>query len=491
MNKTLTAKVANGLGWAFGSSVSIRLAQLLSMVVLARLLLPSQFGLFALANIVITALNMIRDYGLAESLLYIKTDIEEYAETTFVLSVAFGLIAAAATFACAPLMVRVVGTSGLIWPLRAMSLSIVLLSTSLVPAALLERELEFRKRALPEIAMGVAQAAVAITLAYLHFGVWSLVLGYLTGISVSVAWTWRLSRWRPAISFTMERAERIMSFGKPLMASSVLLLSFFYLDQAAIGRWVGVTSVGFYSLAFTICHLPVTNITFVVNRVMYPAYTKLNTDLGSLTEAYARAVRSISVVSVPIGFFLFLLAGDVIVGVLGERWRPAIPLVRMLAIYGTVRSIAVTADCVFMAMGKTKLTFRVNAIQMLVALPLVYPAARHFGSVGVAVLFTGAYSIGGLYGLFKITQLLKLPPRRFASFFVFPVLASVTVISASFGITRFLPRGIVAGACAGAISLLLYAVAVLKYDRESLATVRSILRANAKATGIEACSQES
>lgn len=472
MSKTLGGKVISGLGWAFGSSIGIRLAQFLSMIVLARMLLPAHFGLFALSSMVVIAITLFRDYGFGEYLLYLKKDLKSHADTVFIMSMAFGIAAWGITYAAAPLAVRIFGTTNLVWPLRVMSISVIISSLAVVPAAILERDLEFKKRTMPEMAMGISQAVVSIALAALGFGVWSLVAGHVVSTAVDAAWTWQLAGWKPSFSFSSDDARRIVAFGKPLMASSLLILVFFYADQAAIGRWVSVAAVGYYSMAFSFCHLPATNITFTVNRVMYPAYTKLSEDIISLRKAYMQAVRGISLISVPLAFWMCIMAEDIVHGFLGEKWLPAVPLVRILAFYGLFRSIATTAASVFMAVGEPKWSYRVSCIQTCIALPLVYPAAVNYGAIGVAVLFTLAYSIGGFVALFKVCHLLEFPASKMAELLGFPFLASGIIVLTAYGISRFFPPGIFAIIVSTAITLILYVLAVLLFDKESINTVR-------------------
>lgn len=475
MNEALVGKVAKGLGWAFGSSIAIRVAQLLAMIVLARLLTPSQFGIFALSSVIVTVTTLFREYGFGESLLYLKSDLNKHCNTTFSMSIAFGVFAYAVIFASAPLAIRFLGSSDLVWPLRLMSLAIIVTSTATVPAALMERDLAFKKRAVPEMAMGLTYVVVALVLAFLHYGVWSLIVGYLVATIVSVTITWMLTDWRPAPSLNLDSARLVLSFGRPLMASSMLLLGFFYIDQASIGRWLGVAAVGCYNMAFTMCHLPATNITFVVNRVMYPTYSKLNDDIAAVRKVYDQAVRSISLVSIPIAFWMSLMANNIITGFFGHRWLPAVPLIRVLAFYGMFRSIAATADSIFMATGNTKWSFRISCVQMGIVLPLVYPIATHFGTIGIASLFTGAYAIGGMSALYKVAHLLKHPTQRLAGLFVFPLLTTIVAVSASWGISRLLPPGITATIGSLVVMVPLYILAVVKWDKESVSMLKNIL----------------
>jgi len=475
MDKSLGRKVVRGLGWAFGSSIGIRLAQLLSMVVLARILSPSHFGIFALSSMVVAAISLFRDYGFGEYLLYLKKDLKSHSDTVFFLSLGFGISAWGVTYAAAPFAVKLFNSSDLIWPLRVMSVSVIISSFAVVPAALLERELEFRKRTLPELAMGASQAVVSIILALLGFEVWSLVAGYIVATAVSTVWTWQLAGWKPSYTFKKDDAKRTIDFGKPLMASALLTLVFFYVDQVSIGKWISVAAVGYYSMAFNLCHLPATNITFVVNRVMYPAYTRLNEDIASVRNAYMQAVRSISLISIPVAFWMSLLADDLVGGFLGEKWLPAVPLVRILAFYGMFRSIATTAVSVFMAVGEPKWSYRTTCLQASIALPLVYPAAIYFGTVGVAALFTTAYTIGGVFALRKLAHLLKFPASKMFGLLAFPFVASAVIGGASFGISRFFTSGVNAVVISTVTALALYALAVFKLDKESMSTIRWVL----------------
>lgn len=475
MRQALGRKVIHGIGWTFGSSVLTRLIQFLTMIALARLLLPSEFGLFAMVSMVIVAIMVLRDRGLGEALLYYKADLKDNADTTFTLSVIFGVVVWFILWMIAPIAAIVFNDQAVIWPLRVLGSAIPLSSISLVPVALLERELEFSKRAVPEIAMGISYSILAIALALAGGGVWSLILACIVSTVVSTALAWRISGWMPSFSFKRKCADRMISFGKPLMLSSAMLLLFMYVDQAAVGRWLGTSSLGCYSVAFTICHLPATNIAFTVNKVMYPAYTKMGDDIASVRKAYLQTVRMISILSLPIAFWLCFMSEDLVSGFLGDKWTSAVPLMQVLAYYGLLRSIGCTADSLFMASGKTPLVSRTSSLQILTALPLTYPVVINYGAVGVAVLFTGAYLIGSCYAIWNITKLLGIPIIEFINLFRFPLLASAAVVSASFGLSTLLPPGIYALIGSAIAAILIYVPVVLILDRRTVSTIRWVL----------------
>lgn len=477
MRQRLGRKVITGVGWTLASSITVRLLQFLVTVVLARLLAPSAFGLFALCAMIIIAIQMFRDLGFGQALIYHKTDVQKNAETTFVMSGLFGFVAWGVMWIMSPIVAKVFGNAALIWPLRIMSSSVVLSSLATVPSIMLERELEFRKRAMPEFALGISYATVAIILAVKGFGIWSLVWGQVASVFAQSTVTWLVAGWKPAVSFHKSNAARTLNYGKPLMAASVLYLAFFYVDNAAIGKWLGVTALGFYNLAFTICNLPATNITHVVNKVMYPAYSKLNDNMPAMRDAYTKTIKSIALLTFPIAFWIFLASGDMVHGFFGPKWAPTIPLFRVLAFYGLFRSIGATAGSVFMAVGEPKWVYRLNSIQLAVAVPLVYPVAMHYGTFGVATLFTLAYTTGTALALWKVVKILGMTVQEYAGMFRTPILATLITVVPLFLIAKLLlPSGI--GVTIGSVLLLAasYPFVAIALDRETYQAARSILK---------------
>jgi O-antigen/teichoic acid export membrane protein len=475
MGSVLGKRIVSGVGWTLAGSIAVRLMQLLVTVVLARILPPSAFGLFALGQMIVIALTLFRELGFGQALIYHKENIQRDAETTFVLSSAFGILAWACVYVTSPLIASVFGGSSLIWPLRIMSLSVTLTAFSTVPSTLLEKELRFRRRALPEFALGITYAIVSITLAVYGFGVWSLVYGYLASTAASSIVMWLVAGWKPVVSFHLDSAYRTLGFGKYLMASSMLGLIFFYTDNASVGRWLGVTALGFYNLAYTVCNLPATNISNMINKVMYPAYSKLNDNIAAMRSAYISTVKSIALISFPIAAWLALAPGDFVRGFLNDKWLPAIPLFRILAFYGMFRSIGATAGSVFMAVGQPKWIYKLNIVQLIIAVPLVYPVAIRYGTIGVAVLFTIAYIAGTSLALWKALHILEMTILEFIVAFRTPFIATATVIASYLIADHILPSGIAVAATSAFLSLVSYTTAVIMLDKEAYRNARSIL----------------
>ena len=424
MRQQLKRDAVRGIGWAFVSSASVRVLQVITILTLAKLLVPADFGVFALATLIVNAVMIFRDVGFAQVLIYRQSDVEKSANTAFVLSLLSSAMLGGLLFASAPVLGRAFGIPAIVLPVRVMSAAFVLSGMANVPLALLDRQFRFERRAIPEIAAAFTYAVVSIVLASAGLGAWSLVVGWIAMTVVSTVGIWVVSAWRPALEFDWGEARVIVGYGKHLMLASLATFAFFQVDNASVGKWLGVAALGFYSMAFTVCNMPATNLAHVVNRVMFPTYSRIQDDLPEMRRVYLRTVKYISVAAFPAAIGILVLAGPIIRVFYGEKWVPAIPLFYVLALYGLVRSIGCTASAVFMSTGRPAFVRRVSLLQLLIAVPLVYPIAREFGTVGVAILFTGAYSVGTVYALGKVRQILGIEVLSYARVVSLPLVAA-------------------------------------------------------------------
>ena len=408
MQDQLKRDAVKGVGWAFFSSVSVRMLQIIATLTLAKLLFPADFGVFALASFVIQSFTIFRDMGFAQALIYRQGPIDRLANTVFVLNLAFSLMLSILLFSTAGLLSRLLSTPQILWPLRAMSGALLISGLANVPLALLDKQLKFKIRAIPEVAGAFTYAAVSIILAVIHPGAWSLIIGWIAMTVATTIAAWMVTPWRPAWEFDRGEARVIIGYGKHLMAASLLGFAFFQIDNASVGKWLGVTALGFYSMAFTVCNIPATNMAHVVNRVMFPTYSRLQDDLAELRKVYLSTIKYISMASFPTAIGLFVLAGPIIKAFYHDKWIPAIPLFHVLAFYGLARSMGATPGAVFMSLGKPNLVRRVTTLQFTIAAALVYPVVKHFGTIGVAVLFGSAYFIGMSYSFWMVQRLLGM-----------------------------------------------------------------------------------
>lgn len=476
MQDGLRHQVVKGARWAFLSSVAVRACQMLTTLVLAKLLVPGDFGLFTLVSIVTNAMTIFPEIGFARVLIYRQGDVRETANTAFTLSLATGALLAGLLISVAEPISRAFNSPGMASPVRVMALSLLVSSAAYVPMALLDKELKFKKAAFSEIGGWIVYAAVSITLAAAGHGVWSLVIGYTAMTLVSTVITWIVSPWRPRIQFRLEESRVIVGYGKHLVVGVLAAFIFLQIDKAAVGKWIGVTALGFYGIAFTVCSLPATNLTSVVNRVMFPTYSKLHENTAEIRRVYLNTVRHLSTAGFLAAAAMIVLPGPVIGVFYGPKWAPAIPLFTVFAFYGLIRTIGATADAVFMATGNPAMVKRTRAIQLAIGVALVYPAARGFGMLGVGVLFTFAYLAGTLYGLGKVRGILGIGASGWLDAMKWPaVSASVACAAAYLSVYRVASPAWTTVVAVLAVLLVVYGLTMFLLDRAAFVEIRTIL----------------
>jgi O-antigen/teichoic acid export membrane protein len=423
VNKQLRRSAVKGLGWAFFTSVSSQACQVLTTLVVAQLLDPRDFGVFALASIIVNALDIVSTVGFAQALVYRQGDTERISSTAFFMTVGVGLSLFSVLFVTAPWIAGIFAAPAVIGPIRAMAPLLIITGATAVPAAIMDKHLEFKKKAMSEVPGALASAVVAISLAAAGMRIWSLVFGAIVMTTVDVAITWRICSWRPKLLFSWEDARGIANYGVHLLAGIFAAFLFQQMGKAGVGKWLGMTALGYYSMAFSICNLPANNLAAVVNRVMFPTYAKVESP-EEVREIYIRMLKHLSVIVFPLMAGLALISEPVI-RIMYPKWVGAVPIFHVLVFYGLARSIGATADAVFMATNRTGLIRNTNFIQLLISGLLIYTAARHFGAVGVGVLFTAAVFTGTIYALANVHRLLGMEARSWLSVMWKPAAATV------------------------------------------------------------------
>ncbi len=384
---TLRQRATAGTFWV-GVSTAVRtFFQMLTRYILARMLLPADFGVVAMAYIAIDFLQMFREMGFSSALIYRKGDVRKAADTTFVTLILIGTILFAASFVAAPFVAAFYRTPELQAVMRALSLNIFISAFGQVQMSLLAKNLAFRERLLPDLVPTIAYGIVAILLSLMGQGVWSLVIARLANSALTVILAWLVvSWWRPRLQFDRQEAQELFDYGKHIVGSGLLVFLITNLDNTFIGRVLGAEALGFYGFAYTTANLPATHISRIIGQVLFPAYSEIQDDIETLRRVFLRTLHYVSVLSVPVAVGTIAFAGPFILTIYGDEWAPAIVPLQFLGIYGLVRSVAVNMGSVFKAGGKPSWLTYIAVGRLVVMGILLYPATKYYGIVGVSVL---------------------------------------------------------------------------------------------------------
>lgn len=396
----LKSATVRGTAWTAGSRVSQQVIQLAIMIVLARLLVPREFGLVGMIAVFTGFAVLFVDSGFGAALVQRKELTAAHLSTAFWLNLLAGAAVAALTAAVAPVVAWFYGQPRLDVIMPVAGLNFVLLGLVVVQLALLERRMMFRRIAFVENASLAAAGAAAISCAFAGLGVWSLVVFTLASSGMEGLLLWTLSDWRPTRTFDRRSFHELWSFGGSLLGSNAINYWSRNADNLLVGRFVGPAALGLYTRAYSFVLLQLTQISFVVSRTLFPALSRMQGDTERIRRAYLRALGVIAFVTFPLATGLFVAAKPLVLTLLGSPWSGVVPLVQILAIAGVSDAIGTTTGIIFQAQGRTDVLLR---WQLIVGVTVIacFGVGVHWGVKGVAISYAVA-SIGLRYPGFVI-----------------------------------------------------------------------------------------
>jgi lipopolysaccharide exporter len=423
---SISRAAARSIVWACCSVGAAKLLTLAMMMALARLLTPADFGLMAFALVFMMYLEMVGDLGTSAALVYWPTREEEAARVSFFISVAMGWVWFAVTIALAPYVATFFHTPHSATILRVLAWSFPIKAFGATQDALCQKRLRFGQRLIPELAQAGLKAAVAIGLALAGFGVWSLVWGQLVGVAAWTAMLWVFVGWRPGTSVSWGLARPMLRYGLGVIAIHVTAAVLYQVDLVIVGRVAGAATLGVYQLAGKIPEVLLALPVRVAGAVLFPAFARFKHDGGPehLERAYLAAMRYGALITWPVMTALIIFAPSLVSLAFGERWVVAVPLVRTLAVYGLLRSLASPAGDVIKAIGRPGLLALLGAIRAAVLVPALIIAGRTGRPLAIAITLTVVMAGATLLNQVVVSRVAHIRLRDIAPQFVPGMLAA-------------------------------------------------------------------
>ncbi len=391
----LRKKVVDGLSWSAAASLINQVLNAGTKIIVARLLFPEDFGVFAMALILINFLSLFTGFGFMSAMIYKKEDPEKTLGTAFILSFFFGAILFVVSFLSSGLIAAFFNHPELKLMIEVLSVCFICDSLSYIMSGSLLKNLEFKRKTIVDVVSACLYGFFVIMLAYLEFGVWSLIIGYIIQRMVVILLLLIISPQKPRFVFDKEIAKEIMHFGKYVAATSLFAWFIISIDNIVVGKMLGDESLGYYSFAFTIASLPVLSITHIFNTVFHPIYASLQDDKGRLKKAYLQSLEISLLFILPITIGLFLTAEKIVIVLLGEKWASMIIILKILSIYCIFRAVCSHISQLLEGIGMPKNASLLLLVESIILVILLIPGILLFGVVGVAfaVLFARAISM--------------------------------------------------------------------------------------------------
>lgn len=360
--------------------------QLLSIVVLSRLLSPADFGLVALAAAVSSFVLLFRDLGTGPALIQ-KLELDGQTQSSaFWLNTAVGLALGLVLLLASPLIAFVMDAPGLTGLLAVLACTFPIVGLAVVHQALLERASRFAVIARIEIVSLASGFAVAVIAALAGAGAYSLVMQTVTIAVLTTVQLFVSSGWRPSRTWSLERIRGLWHFSRDMLAFNFVNFFARNADSLIIGKFLGAANLGVYSLAYRTMLFPLHNLTFVATRALFPVMSRKQTEVPEVASMYLRSVSVIAFFTAPLMAGLFVLREPFVDAVFGPSWGAVADVIAWLAPVGFIQSIVSTSGAVFMSLGRTSTMLRMGVIASLVHVAGFLIGIR-WGVTGVAASY--------------------------------------------------------------------------------------------------------
>jgi len=403
----LTQKTAWGFIWNFSAYFLGKIVVLITTSILARLLAKSDFGLVAVAVVAINYLSVLKDLGLGVALIQRKGDIQEAANTVFTINLVIGLALSALIIPLAPLVAIYFRDPQVIPVLRWLGISFFINAFGSVHTTWLVRDLDYRRKLVPELGSALIKGVISIAMALLGYGVWSLVFGQIAGAVASVILVWIILPWRPRLMLDRSIARSLMKFGASVTVIDIITQVTDNLDYVIVGRAFGLVPLSIYSLAYRLPEMLLIGNLWVMGGVVFPAFSSIQDRPEELRRGFLASVRLVELIAVPICLGLLIAAEPIVRVVFGDQWLEAIPVLRVLAIYAWVYSLGYHVGGFYKAIGRPDILLKLSLLTLLIIFPSLLIGAR-FGIIGVAVGHLVAVLIRRVISLWLATRFVNV-----------------------------------------------------------------------------------
>jgi O-antigen/teichoic acid export membrane protein len=374
-----------GLFWMGGLRFTTRVFSIVRIAILARILSPAQFGIFTIGALALAFLETFTETGINIFLIQEKASLKKHVNTAWTVSIVRGFLIFIIIFISAPLFAAFFNSPQSAYLLRLISL-VALLRGFINPSIVrFQKDLQFNKEFWFRGLIFFLDSTVAIILAFITRSATSLVWGLIAGVVLEIFLSFLFVRPRPKLVFEFQRVKKIVRRGKWLTFAGI----FNYLsnegDDAIVGKILGSSSLGLYRIAFKISSLPLTEVTAIARKVVFPVYVRISGDSARLKKAFIKTVLSVSVLVIPIGLIFFLFPRQLILIILGENWVGATGVLRVLALSGVIRAITGSTGALFYALKLQKYATSIAFFKLMAIAVSIIPLTLKYGITGAGI----------------------------------------------------------------------------------------------------------
>ena len=481
-NQSLRRKTISGAVWKFCERASAQIVNFIVSIILARLLLPEDYGIIALVSVFITICDKLVVSGFATSLIQKKDADNLDFSTVFFFSIAVSLVLYMVLFFAAPLIADFYSAYDkemLVAVTRVMGIQVIVTAVNSVQQAYVSRMMQFRKTLYSTAIAAVLSAIVGIWMAYNGYGVWALVAQYCVNAITVMIVLWIVVRWRPDFAFSTERFKSLFTYGWKIFAASIIKVLYNDLRSLVIGKYYTAADLAHYNKGQSFPQLIESNFSGTIESVLFPVISKRQTSKEDMLAILRRAIKTTTFILMPLLAGLAAVAEPLVIVLLTDKWLPCVPYMQIICFTFMMMPIEIDNLQAIKAMGRSDIALKLEIIKksigvtlLIVSVPFGVKAIALSMLVGsVANAIVDAVPNRKLLGYKFSQQMLDILPNLVLSLVMF--VAVYTLSFLKLNIFALLAIQIVAGI---AIYLLISIIFKVESYTYILNTIKSFLK---------------
>lgn len=379
---SLKKQALSGMVWSTIQTFGNQIIGFTVSLILARLLMPAEFGLIAMIGIFMAISSILINSGLSGSLIRTANPTHEDYSTVFVFNLIGSTVLYCIMFLVAPFIADFFAQPQLVHIARLSCLVFIINAFATIQLTKFHKNLDFKTETKSSLTSSFASAVTGITMAYLGFGVMSLVWMGIVGSVVNVVMLWVQSDWKPSLVFDKQKFKYHFNFGSKLMVSGLLDTLYTNAYVLIIGKYFNATQLGFYNRADSMKQLPVATISSILSKVTYPIFAAIKDDNIRLKSVYKQMMKMVLFIIAPILVLMAVLGEPIFRFLFTAKWLPAVPYMQILCIAGLLYPLHTYNLSILSVKGRSDLFLRLEIIKKII-LTLILFVSYFFGIYGL------------------------------------------------------------------------------------------------------------
>ena len=382
--KSLSSKVAFGAFWTVFGRFVVKGLGFISTIILARILLPEDFGIIAMAMLAVSFVEIFSSFSFDLNIIQADKVTKNTLNSAWTCKIISAFVVTSILLIASNFFPYFFNEEKLYLPLLVLAFLPLVRSFQNIGFVLYRKEVNLKYEFYLEVIAKVASFITTISMAVYLRSYWALITGIFVNETVRLFLSYRMHSYRP--KFDLSEASNLFAFSKWLMANNLLIFANSNSVKVAVGSYLPTADLGRYELANEIANLPTTEILFPLSRSLFPAYSKLKNDRDALKDLYLKTTTLIMLIISPICLGLYATAKEVVPVLLGDKWVAMIPVLALLSIFALLRGAVQNSGSIFISLGKPSITTKTSLFRFCLTLPLLFTIIPSYGLVGAAYM---------------------------------------------------------------------------------------------------------